>query len=77
MKDSRLRSFNRDYRTELSCGCVINMRVEPMSEGAKFMCPYGKGHGYTLPWMKTWKVGNEERPRVNQKFTENEEGNGR
>lgn len=74
---SRQKFFPRDCRTELSCGCVIKTRAEPMTEGARFPCPSNAGHGYNLPWIKAWKVGREDKLRINQKFVKNEEGNGR
>lgn len=36
---------------QLSCGCRIQVRNQPMNAKATYPCRAGKGHGYSLSWV--------------------------
>lgn len=44
------------YVITLSCGCRIRTRNHPLRPHNRYRCPYGLGHGYSVPWA-VWTNG--------------------
>jgi hypothetical protein len=53
-------------RIRLACGCSINRRDVPVSDGQTFICESGMGHGYRGQAWKTWEF--EGRSGSNRKL---------